>query len=332
MYQPRHSTQRISDNKRYGYIDFIRLVCIFFIVIGHVWTEIPLTVFVYVFMILSGYLWKSGRELILEARNKFKILVYPYLGWGIPLLIILVIQLVFFAQIGTSDVLKTVATVLWGGEKAKAPFTAFWYFTAIWFSGIFYRYITQRSAFVYGVSIALSLIAGSFFGEELANLPLGIGVAFCSLVFYAAGHALQVLQTKITVPWYISLLLLGASVYMIATVTVAPMVLKSGDFGTPVLSTLVYSLLALAWIASMEVLYQPLEALLERPVAWFVGLATPVILLHPVPIWFWYNVGWTGKDMADKVPLFIICLIFSVVLALLAKNIVPPWGQKILVP
>lgn len=332
MYQPRHSTQRISGNKRYGYIDFIRLVCIFFIVIGHVWTEIPLTVFVYVFMILSGYLWKSGRELIPEAQNKFKILVYPYLGWGIPLLIILVIQLVFFAQIGTSDVLKTVATVLWGGEKAKAPFTAFWYFTAIWFSGIFYRYITQRSAFVYGVSIALSLIAGSFFGEELANLPLGIGVAFCSLVFYAAGHGLQVLQTKITVPWYISLLLLGASVYMIATATVAPMVLKAGDFGTPVLSALVYSLLALAWIASMEVLYQPLEALLERPVAWFVGLATPVILLHPVPIWFWHNVGWTGKDMVDKVPLFIISLIFSVVLALLAKNMVPPRVQKILIP
>ena len=196
---------------------------------------------------------------------------------GASLLFVLIIQLVFFAHLGAVDVFKTVATVAWGGEKAKAPFTAFWYFTAVWFSGIFYRYITQRSPLVYGIFILLSLLAGSFFGEELANLPLGIGIAFCSLVFYAAGHGLQALQTKITVPWYFSLPLLGVSVYLISSGVVAPMVLKSGDFGTPVISTLVYSLLALAWIASMKVLYQPVDTILEKPVAWFVGLATPVI-------------------------------------------------------
>lgn len=333
MYQSRNDRQSLLSNKMYGYIDFIRLVCILFI-IGHTHPEIPLVFFIYVFMVLSGYLWKADRKLASGVRNKSRILIYPYLGWGVPLLIILIIQLIFFADSATLDILKTIAMVLWEGEKAKAPFTAFWCFTAVWFSEIFYRYITQCSSLAYGIFITLSLLAGSFFGEELASLPLGMGVAFCSLVFYVAGHGLRLLQTKIVVPWYLyfSLLLLGATVYLIATGAIDPMVLKSGDFGTLVLSTWVYSLLAFAWIANAEVLYQTLGTLLERPIVWLIGLATPVILFHSVPIWFWYNVGWIGKEIIDKVPLLIICLTCLLTLTLFVKKLSPPRVQKILVP
>lgn len=332
MYKPKHILQTSSSSVRYGYIDFIRLVCIFFIIIGHVWAEIPLTVFVYVFMILSGYLWKSGRDLVYEAKSKFKILVYPYIGWGVPLLIILIAQLIFFTQVDSLEIAKTVASVLWGGEKAKAPFTAFWYFTAIWFAGIFYRYATSRSVAFYFIFISLSILAGSFLGEKFANLPLGIGVAFCSLVFYAAGHGLQLLQKELQLHWLFWGGILFLSVYLVATGWVEPMVLKSGDFGTPVVSTLIYSILAISWIAAMPAVYRYFEFLVQKPVAWFVSLATPIILLHPVPIWFWYNVGWTGKEMVDKVPLFFICLIFSVGCALIAKNLVSPRIRRVLLP
>lgn len=330
-HNPRHR-QETGRSTRLGYIDFIRVICIFFIIIGHVWAEIPLTVFVYMFMLLSGYLWKDGRELVDDAKKKFKVLVYPYIGWGIPLLAVLIIQLVFFAEISNRGILTTIASVLWGGEKAKAPFTSFWYFTAIWFSGIFYRILTLWGRLATIVGTVVALIAASYWGEILANLPLGIGVAFCSIVFYAAGHGLQILQRKHRIPMVLSGVTLAGSIYSIAIGLVEPMVLKSGDFGTPFVSIAVYTVLGLAWIDLSRYVYQPLDVFLQKPIAWFVAVATPVILLHPIPIWFWYNVGWTGKSMEDKVPLFLICIIFATSLAVVAKNMFPPRLKKFLVP
>lgn len=317
------SSAKVAPKKRLGHIDLVRVVAVLFVVSGHVWSNLPFPGHVYIFMIISGYLWTDGRDLLEETKRKAEILLRPYLAWGILLLLVLLVQLIFFTDISPKQIILTVLSVIWGGEKAKAPFTSFWYFTALFFTGIFYRYLRDKGGAIYIVGVALSAISTFTINELLSELPLGIGVGFSCVVFFALGHLWRTIESKVSFAWYIYLVALVITAYLDLSGTIGHMVVKSGYFGTPMLSILNSALLTFSLINLAPYVYGILSGKAKRAIREFVLLVTPVILLHPVPIWVWYNLGWTPKDDLSKIILFFTCIVFSLGAGIFARIIIP---------
>lgn len=65
-----------SDSKRIEYIDFIKGICIFLMVLGH--TRSPFTSFIYlfhmaVFFMVTGYLWNGDKYVSISGETVRKL-------------------------------------------------------------------------------------------------------------------------------------------------------------------------------------------------------------------------------------------------------------------
>lgn len=232
-------------------------------------------------------------------------------------------QLYFFADHSPKEVATSAARVIWGGENAKAPFSAFWYFTALWFTGLFYRYLWDRKHRLLWPAVLLSLALTTSWGRYIAELPLSIGHGFSCLIFFAVAHQWRKLENRINFSIYLYLIVFIISTAVYLSKLVNPLILKSLDFGTPILSILISCILGISLINSSELFIKAIPEYIQKLITRFVGLATPIILLHPVPIWVWNNLGWTPKDDISKIILFIIAIVFSVSLGKLATLLLP---------
>lgn len=295
-------------------LDLVRFLALVLVVAGHVWTDYPLSGYVAIFFIVTGYLWKPGRTVREEVAHKWGTLLLPYVAWGVPLLA--VYTLINFLQVGSiSAVAKSSAAIVWGGVRATEPFTAYWFLTAMFFACLMYRAaINSKQSWVIAALIMLSVVGAMLIGSHLTALPLGIGNALWSVQFIAAGHLLQKMRNWITAPRIagVALVVLGlAAIWM----GVDRMVLKSGDFGTPLLS--LSAVVAVSW-GSLLLAEGYGPTLPQRLMEWCTALvmtSTPVLLLHAIPIWLW----WEGLP---SWVLFIVCVTAPVLLgfALLSTN------------
>jgi fucose 4-O-acetylase-like acetyltransferase len=264
-------------------IDIVRMLGLLIVVCGHVWTEYPIVGYVAVFFVIAGYLWSDKRSFRDDVQHRFRILIVPYVSW---LIIVGSIAFVVKAAGGAPplELAKLVANYILGGSRIVTPLTAYWFLTAIFFATVIYRYLRDRPLPLYFLALACALLATLAF-PYVGKIPLSLGVGFCCIVFIAAGHGLRRIEASIPMAPVLALVVLVVCLGLIYTNISERMTLKTGDFGTPFLSTAVAILIA----SSAIILSKPLARFLPDAVGGmitsFVKLGTVIIVLHTLPLW-----------------------------------------------
>jgi acyltransferase len=261
----------------------VRLVAITAIVAGHIWTMPVVRDLVYpwhvpVFFFLSGYLWKSSRSLGSEVSRRSRTLLKPYVFWGLLIFIPYAAALVVFNRATPEALLGPV----YGGKLAGGPFATFWFVFALFATAVIWRALSNAPIALRVVVMAGGVVLGVFFGPELAGTPLAIGTALPALVFLAAGQLAKQYETKRPlVECAVAAGLLVIAVILVATDVAAPVDLKQGDWGTPILSTAVA--IAISWsIVTIAVeVARAFTAKTASTVSYLALTGFTIVLLHP---------------------------------------------------
>lgn len=268
-------------NNRSAAIDVLRVIGIVAIVFGHVWDSgSRLLVYpwhVALFFFLTGYFWKFERSLQDEFRKRCQTLIMPPAIWtaiiGLAVLGVMLADRNF-------DAARTVSDVIVGKAPGR-PFMVFWFVLVLFFGAVLLRLMERSKRLpawapwvVAGAGIAASYVAG----PVLSNTPLYIGLTPPCLLFVVVGVAFRRYRShfKQWMAWAV----LCVSAALVLTRTSAPMDMKPGNFGTPVLSVLVAGGICAAFV----ILAETYAVLIPTPVGSFAtklsSCALVVILTH----------------------------------------------------
>ncbi|WP_326533350.1 acyltransferase [Pseudorhodoferax sp.] len=280
--------QQRTDRTRSGGIDLVRVLGVVAVVAGHVWDTRAVAAWLYpwhvpVFFFLTGLLWKPGRPLREEWTRRWHSLAVPYLAW--LALLWPVFALVLWRQDQLS--LRALAAPLYGGNLATQPFTTFWFVSVLLFVALLYRALERlpRPALAVAALASLVLCALPAATRALAHSPLAIGSALGCLWCVAAGALAQRHWPRLA-PHAVGLglggLLLGFS--LVCSGLAAVPNLKSGQFGTPLLTPLAACAVSLALVLLCERLVAAAPAL-DRASQLAAGWALVVVIAHPVVLW-----------------------------------------------
>ncbi|MGK9149030.1 acyltransferase family protein [Plantibacter flavus] len=288
-------------------IDALRVVGIVAVIAGHVWSADPvLAALVYpwhvpVFFFLTGYLWSSGRSLGDEWRKRSQTLGIPYIAWFLVIMVFFVGRQV----LGSGLDLQADLMQLAGGANATRPFTTFWFVSVLLATALLYRVICRTSPGVQWAIAAAGIAAGAAFGGFLAHTPLALGSALPCLVFIVAGRSFSLLRRRFTVGLRTGLVVVVVPVVAVATGLSAVPNLKSGDFGTPFITSIVAVIASAALVLVFEAAFARSS---PRVGATISGLAMPavaVVLLHPLVLWVLKTTpegGWIDFALAVLIP------------------------------
>ncbi|MBM7503166.1 fucose 4-O-acetylase-like acetyltransferase [Agromyces aurantiacus] len=215
--------------RRDASVDVVRILAIVAVVAGHVWFEPAVRLATYtwhvpVFFVLSGYL-SSGRPARLGSvlGRRARSLLVPYAAW----------LLILGLALGAVD---QPLRLLAGGTALPRGFTAFWFVTAF-FVAVAGAAVLDRMPLAgqWGVALLL-LAAGGIAGRALADVPLDAAVGLACVVFVVAGRTLRAVRDHLARPVRTGAAMLALAAVLIASGASAPLDLKQGDFGTPVVS------------------------------------------------------------------------------------------------
>lgn len=264
-------------------IDIVRMLGLLIVVCGHVWVDSPIVGYVAVFFVIAGYLWSDKRSFKEEALHRARILIVPYVSW-----LIIIGSANFIGKIIEGEtpfeLAKLVAKYAWGGNQIVTPLTAYWFLTAIFFATVLYRYLRDRPRIIYFGVLAVALLASLAF-PYVGKVPLSFGVGFVCLIFIAAGHGFRKIEASLPMPVPLALITLGLCLFLIYENVIERMVLKAGNFGTPMLSITGAILISCSAIILSKPLARFLPATVGRMITGFVRMGTPIIVLHTVPLW-----------------------------------------------
>ena len=305
-------------------IDVVRLLGLIVVVAGHVWTQYPIGGYVAIFFVLSGYLWSAKRSVAEEFRYQSWKLLVPYFAW------LGILAVPYFARLMTGtredvDLGLRALDLLWGGERATTPFTAFWFMTAIFAAALFFRILMQAPRWVYLGCLAAALAATVFDEQLLGDKPGAVDVGAACVLFMAAGHAYRRIEARVGRFHAGAVGVVVLCGILVATGTSARMTLKAGDFGTPVLSIAVAILIALAAISLARPLANALPEKSGRTITRIVQMGTPIILLHAVPLWLL-------PDSVPQIVEFVAAWLFPVCVALLLLRFPESLARRTLMP
>ncbi|MBK0418347.1 hypothetical protein JD276_04785 [Leucobacter sp. CSA1] len=270
-----------SGKERSGAIDAVRLLSVVAIVAGHIWgydntAKLLYTWHVPVFFFLSGYLWKPGRAVGAELRSRLRSLGRPYVAW----LAILTVCLVAFGIAAGEDVSGDVAAGLYGGAGATQPYTTIWFVSVLFFATLGYRLLERLPGWARWAAILAGTASGYLWGPELAATPLSVASAVPCLVLLAAGAACRSLRSSIARPLLTGIALLAASAALILFDVSAPVDIKAGDYGTPVLSLLCAVAISFALVLVAERVVP--AGRVSRCLTWLALPALAVVFAHPL--------------------------------------------------
>ncbi|MEO5779312.1 acyltransferase family protein [Arthrobacter sp. PAMC25284] len=305
-------------------IDLVRLLGLTVVVAGHVWAQFPIGGYVAIFFVLAGYLHSGRRSLAAEVRYQTWKLLIPYAAWLLLLAIPYFVRLTL-GRTGPVDFGGRALDLLWGGERATRPFTAFWFMTAMFVAAVLFRVLVRAPRWLYVGCLVAALAASVFDQELLGDRPGAADVGAVAILFMAAGHAYRWIEPKIDRPFTAALAVIAGCAILVASGTSARMTLKAADFGTPVLSVAVAVLIAVAALSLARPLARSLSANASRTVTALVRMGTPVILLHAVPLWL----------LPDSVPQtvkFVLAWAFPVCVALALLRFPNSWARRTLMP
>jgi acyltransferase len=187
-------------NKRIEWIDTVRGLSIFLVVLGH--TILPHSWLIYIFsfhmplfFFLSGYLSKADKNTNLWEifKKKTGSLLWPYVFFfGINL----VYWILFFESKAYFEPIKQM---LYSADKLSAPFIPLWFLTTLFVTEIIF-YILRRNlrALWLPISILFLCLAGFWLARHnIVALPWGIDIALVAILFYYAGYLTQRYKDKI---------------------------------------------------------------------------------------------------------------------------------------
>jgi len=293
-------------------IDAVRVLGIFAVVVGHVWSTTFVNELVYpwhvpVFFFLTGYLWKAGRSLKLEVRSRTRSLLVPYAAW------LVIIGVAFFVTLAaTSETfgLTAVGKTIYGGSFATRPFSAFWFVTALFFAAVFLRALERLGTWAQWSIAVLGLAVCAVAGDKVAELPLAIGVAVPCMTFILAGVEFRRLRARITNPLLVGLLMLAFGFSLVFTHVSTPLDLKYGYFGVPVLGVCVAVVISAGFLLVAESVLRTVTAAPATAIVRLAQAGLVVVLTHAVVLWILKTPA-TGSVVA-----LVLCLVCSWTLGL----------------
>lgn len=281
-------------------IDAVRVLGITAVVIGHSWDHTWLNLSTYtwhvpLFFFLSGYLWNPRRRGKDELRSRWRSLGVPYLAWFAVIAVIFGIVDIFR---GNTVGLDVISGLLYGGYFAVSPYTTFWFVSALFFTVLWTRLLWNAGRVWLACGIIGGLIAGPTLGWVLARTPLSIGTALACLPLVAAGMLARSLRHRIHRP-----LLLGAGLLLVSATLIVTRIsrsidIRSGDYGTPVLSLLVASVICFGLLLVAEVALARASERAGRLISVLAQAGLVTVLLHPLMMWIVYSPEMTGIDFA----------------------------------
>lgn len=268
-------------------VDAIRVLGIVAVVVGHVWTDsavvrdVVYTWHVPVFFFLSGYFWTRGRPRSRELYSRWRSLGVPYLFW------LIAISTVYLLVLWDHDALTfgTAIRPLLGGSYAGRPYSAFWFVSALFVVCLLYRLIEWTPYWAQWGLAASTLCLAYVFPGVVAQVPLGAASGAGALVFVLAGGAFRQIRMRIPVPTFIALAGLTIATTLVAAGWSAPLDIKKGDFGTPVLSVVTATCISAALVILGEELVPLLGVAAGRTIIDLSRCGLTVVLTHAGVLW-----------------------------------------------
>ncbi|WP_051477022.1 acyltransferase family protein [Arthrobacter sp. Br18] len=291
LYAPAPAPAPVSAEARSGAIDALRIFAVVGIVTGHVWagpvTDAGLyTWHVPAFFLLSGYLWKiqkpdARRAVAAEAKKRFRTIMTPYCAW---LVVTLLVHVTIHDHRGTLTPPAVILPLI-GGSLNAGPFGAYWFMPALFISAIMFRAL-ERVPLVLRLSIIAGIAVVTYlFGEDLALLPMSLGVAGSALIFMLAGQGLQHFRTRVKRPVRFGSVCLIAGAAPILLGVSASLDMKYGELGTPVLSAVAAVMISSGLLLILEGVFSRLPIRVHTISTRLAVGCLMVVLTHTYVLW-----------------------------------------------
>jgi acyltransferase len=271
---------------RSGAIDALRVLGIVAIVAGHTWDNELARTGLYtwhvpLFFFLTGYLWTRTRPLGDELFKRMRTLLVPYVVW----LVIVGAMFETWLYLRGEFELSGLIDLVWGGNHLGRPLSAFWFVTALFMVAVVLRILQALPMWVPLALAVAGIIVAHTNGDQLASIPLSIGVAWPCLIFVLAGYGLRVAKLASAVKLRAGAAMFAAGTVLAATGAAAPLNIKQADFGTPVLSILMAASISGGVLLLAEVLFTRLSAGANALPTVLASAGLMVVLTHAVPLW-----------------------------------------------
>lgn len=219
-----------SKQERMYEIDFLKGIGIALVVLGHNSFHEYVTLAIYLFhmplfFVISGFLDKlEGISFVDYSRKKIKRLMYPYLTFGV---LIILYNTLFDALLGSRSpvkLMKRIAALAYGNqiwENNSEYIGTLWFLAGLFCSGVIayaIYHISGKSRMKLLIFGGISMLAGAGMvfikNKYQVRLPWCLDVAFIGGLFYLAGYYWrQKWQDKVNKP-YQGILLLAAGVIL----------------------------------------------------------------------------------------------------------------------
>lgn len=265
---------------RNGYLDLIRIVGTIAIVLGHIEALDPVPSLVYpwhvpIFFVLSGWLWREGRDFVSEVRVRARTLLLPYVTW------FLVVSAAYGAVLWSRgrDQTQKVEEQLPGGAHAVEPYSAFWFVTALFVAVVLIRAMEKVGIPLWG-QVVLGVLACALVQlapDAAQDSPFAMAQGIGCMIFVHAGMLLRRVGTH--AGWAATSMVLGIVLAFLPWVR--PLDLKYIDYGTPVISLVVAILLS----AGMVLAPIHIGGMWAQRISALAQTGFAVILLHALIVW-----------------------------------------------
>lgn len=195
----------MPDEKRLEYLDIAKGIGIILVVLGHVFMQNPLVIWIYsfhipLFFFLSGYLFYFNKEKRLSRflYKKTRTILIPYFVYAIVFYLYWLLAERHLRE-QSEDVLKPLIGIFYGiGKEPWLTFDdALWFLTCLFVVELAFFLLMRAVKNVKALSVVLlfSSVVGYVIGKyQTVDLPWGVNIAFTSIVFYGAGYILHHLE------------------------------------------------------------------------------------------------------------------------------------------
>ncbi len=308
---------------RSGAIDAVRVIGISAVIAGHClaapWVRPALYSWhVPLFFILAGYFWSEHRSVKTELATRSRSLGRPFVSW------LLIIAVAFFPLNTQLEGFRPrlITEPFRNGQASAMPYTTFWFVSVLFFTVTLRRLIDRLPHHITWVIAGAGVVSAPLIGKALARTPLGIGSAIPCLVFLLIGTAAHTLRPKITRPALVGAALLTVSIAVILTHMAAPLDIKQGDYGTPVISMITSSTISFGLILLAETAFAHLPAAITRSATALAEPGLAVVLLHPFILWILIKFA----PALDNREVFLVTFITAWgIAALICRTPAAPW-------
>lgn len=197
--------------RRIDWIDIVRAVGIFLIIMGHtleVYTysivgKLIFAVHVPVFFVLSGYLYKEKTfKKVFKGGNVN--LLLPYLATLLIVVIITRFNFIFPNWIYNLDMRNFWISALYGSGTTLNPFWdksltinaigAIWFLLAMYFGNIIFNFIIDSfrgNLYISGIVATIVTFVGFYLTDTDIWLPWSLNAAMASQLFYYSGYLIK---------------------------------------------------------------------------------------------------------------------------------------------